>query len=108
MMRAEVIQSEINRILEIANQDKSVVRVVLFGSSAQAGQIHEESDIDLCIVQNTALRFYDRLAEWIDRIQPQIGLDLVVYTPAEFSKLCDNNYFVSEQIAHKGIEIYAA
>jgi predicted nucleotidyltransferase len=107
-MRAEVIQSEIKRILEIVNQDSSVARVVLFGSAAQPDQIHEESDIDLCIVQDTALRFYDRLADWIDRIQPQVGLDLVVYTPAEYSELSHDNYFVSEQIAHKGIEIYAA
>jgi predicted nucleotidyltransferase len=98
----------VKSILEIANQDPSVVRVVLFGSAAQADQIHEESDIDLCIVQDTALRFYDRLADWIDRIQPQVGLDLVVYAPAEYSELRHDNYFVSEQIAHKGIEIYAA
>lgn len=107
-MRAESIKAEISRILGIVSQDPTVQRVLLFGSSAQPKQIHEDSDIDLCIVQNTSLRFYDRLADWIDRIEPRIGLDLVVYTPEEFSNLCHQNYFVSEQIAHKGKEIYAA
>ena len=79
-----------------------------FGSAVRPGEIHDESDIDLCIVQTTDLRFYDRLAQWIDRIEPQIGLDLIVYTPGEFEELCRRNHFVSKHIEHKGKEIYAA
>ena len=73
-----------------------------------AKQIHKESDIDLCIIQKTSLRFYDRLAEWINRIQPKIGLALVVYTPEEFDEMSQSNHFVRLEIAEKGREIYHA
>lgn len=62
----------------------------------------------MCIVQNTDLRFYDRLAQWIDRIEPQVGLDLIVYTPEEFSELPRRNHFVGKQIVQMGKQIYAA
>ena len=107
-MRVESIHSELDRILSLVGLDPSVERVYLFGSAADDERIHEESDIDLCIVQHTDLRFYDRLAEWIDRIRPEIGLDLVVYTPEEFEQMKKQNYFVRSEIAQKGKEIYHA
>ncbi len=107
-MRRELIQSEIDRILSLVGNDSSVERIFLFGSAVDAMQVHEESDIDLCIVQKTSLRFYGRLAEWIDRIQPKIGLDLVVYTPEEFAEMSQSNHFVRSEIAEKGREIYHA
>lgn len=102
------LQSELARMLEIIRMDSSVERVILFGSTARQEGGHRESDLDLCIVQDTGLRFYDRLAEWIDRIQPRVGLDLVVYTPHEFATMREGNHFVRREIAEKGLEIYAA
>ena len=107
-MRKELISSELKRILALVACDVSVERVYVFGSSAHPDQLHEESDIDLCIVQETELRFYDRLADWIRRIQPQIGLDLVVYTPKEFEEMLQTNHFVRREIAEKGTELYHA
>ena len=107
-MRALLIQSELKRILSLVGHEPTVERVFLFGSAADGMRIHEESDIDLCIVQHTDLRFYDRLAEWIDRIQPEIGLDLVVYTPEEFEEMTRSNHFVRSEIAEKGREVYHA
>lgn len=107
-MRINLIQSELKRILTLVSNESSVERVFLFGSAVDSMQIHEESDIDLCIVQKTSLRFYDRLSEWIDRIQPQIGLDLVVYTPEEFVEMSQSNHFVRSEITAKGREIYRA
>ena len=107
-MRMSLIQSELERILSLVGRDPSVDRVFLFGSAADVERIHEESDIDLCIVQRTGQRFYDRIAGWIDRIQPKVGLDLVVYTPEEFEEMARSNYFVRSEIAEKGREIYHA
>ncbi|MCC5789619.1 MAG: nucleotidyltransferase domain-containing protein [Opitutales bacterium] len=107
-MRSEEIQKEVEKIIDLVSQDSSVKSVFLFGSSAHPHELHEDSDLDLCIVQETNLRFYDRLAEWIDRIEPEVGLDIIVYTPEEFEKLSRENQFVSEQIENKGQRIYAA
>lgn len=107
-MSVSLIKSEIKRILSLAGDESSVERVYLFGSAAKEVRLHDESDIDLCIVQRTTLPFYARLAEWIDRIQPELGLDLVVYTPEEFEEMQRNNHFVRSEITEKGKEIYHA
>lgn len=107
-MREGIIKSELNKILSLVALDSSVERVYLFGSGVDPVQLHDESDIDLCIVQQTNRRFYDRLAEWIDRIQPEVGLDLVVYTPEEFEEMTRSNHFVRSEITQKGKEIYHA
>lgn len=102
------IQAEIDRILSLIATDDSVDRVFLFGSASRPVDLHEGSDIDLCIVQKTDLRFYDRLAAWIDRLEPRIGLDLVVYTPEEFRQLMKDRHFVRSEVVAKGKEVYAA
>ena len=107
-MSRSLIQTELDRILRLVAEEDSVERVLLFGSAVCQERIHDESDIDLCIVQQTDLRFFDRLTEWFDRIQPEIGLDLVVYTPTEFSKMMEKNHFVRSEIAGKGKEVYHA
>lgn len=100
--------TELDRILALTSAQASVERVYLFGSSVNQELLHEESDIDLCIIQRTEKRFYDRLAEWIERIQPQVGLDLVVYTPEEFDEMVQTNHFVRSEISQKGKELYHA
>lgn len=109
-MAVSLIQSELKRILSLVGDETTVERVYLFGSAAAAdgARLHDESDIDLCIVQRTNLPFYSRLAEWIGRIQPELGLDLVVYTPEEFEEMQRSNYFVRSEITEKGKEIYHA
>lgn len=107
-MSTGLIQSELKRILSLVADVSTVERVYLFGSAADGVCLHDESDIDLCIVQRTTLPFYARLAEWIGRIQPELGLDLVVYTPEEFEEMQRNNHFVRSEITEKGKEIYHA
>lgn len=107
-MNNRLIQSELKRICSLVANEPSVHDVYLFGSAVDEVNLHRESDIDLCIVQETEHRFFDRLAEWITRIQPKVGLDLVVYTPEEFEELLRDNYFVKVQIVEKGREIYHA
>jgi len=106
--RKEQIKSEVNRILSIVSEDDTVSKVILFGSSADLSLVNEWSDIDCCIIQQTKLRFLDRIVFWIDRIEPQLGMDLVVYTPEEFDILKETNSFVCNEIVAKGRALYAA
>lgn len=108
MNRQEQLLSELRRILLVVTEDPSVKKVILFGSSVDLSKIAEWSDIDICIVQETQQRFLDRIAFWTDKIAPQMGIDLVVYTPSEFQELEVSSAFVSSEIVAKGKELYAA
>lgn len=107
-MYRELIQSELDRIVALVSEEPSVQRVFLFGSAVKPESLTEGSDLDICIVQKTERPFYDRLAEWILKIQPEVGLDLVVYRPEEFDQMIRENYFVRSEISEKGREIYHA
>jgi len=108
MRREEQLTTELNRVLSLVAKDQSVKKVILFGSSVDLSNVSDWSDIDICLIQETNLRFLDRVASWIDKIEPEVGMDLVVYTPDEFEKLKTSSAFVTKEIVEKGKELYAA
>jgi predicted nucleotidyltransferase len=57
-----------------------VERVVLFGSTAR-DEAGLTSDLDLLIVWDTDLPFLERTAALYRTLQPQVAVDLLVYTP---------------------------
>ena len=105
MTRAEHIQRELKRMLPLLARDASVARVIVFGSAAR-GNEGEASDIDMVVVQDTSLPFWDRLRETRRQLMPNIGLDLLVYTPGEFRSMQEHRPFVREEIALKGRTLY--
>ena len=95
-------------MIRLIADEPTVRRVILFGSSCGQESVRNWSDIDLCIVQDTELRFYDRLAWWLKRLSPEVGIDLVVYTPKEIEEMRARNGFYRREIEAKGKELYAA
>ncbi len=108
MTREEQIQAELSRILDILKQDPTVRRVIHFGSSCDPQNIRPWSDIDLCVIQDTHLRFLDRTGYWLKQVRPKIGLDLVVYTPAEFVEMQRSQGLFLKEIEKQGRQLYAA
>lgn len=82
------------------------LKVILFGSLAN-GNIHEFSDIDLVIIKDSDKSFYERLEEIAQIAQPNVGADILVYTPQEFESIQDR-LFIKEEIIKKGKIIYDA
>jgi predicted nucleotidyltransferase len=80
-------------------------QVVLFGSVAR-GQAGLTSDLDLLIVWDTSLDFVERSAEVYRRLQPTVAADLLVYTPAEMTRL-QGQPFLRRALA-EGQVLYAA
>jgi predicted nucleotidyltransferase len=78
----------------------------LFGSWAR-GEADELSDVDLVVIKNTKLPFFERLAEAARLLPPEAGgVDLLIYTAEEFqTMLQEGNAFV-EMIAEEGILVY--
>ena len=103
--RQQKLQSELSRFLPILINQFGVLKIIVFGSLA-SDEVSEWSD--LVVVRNTSLRFLDRSAELIRALQPQVGVDFLVYTPDEWDCLTRENLFVRNEISKKGKELYAA
>lgn len=50
------------------------------------------TDIDLLVVMDTEDEFAHRTADLYARIETDVDLDMLVYTPEEFIKNKDNNF----------------
>jgi len=103
--RAQQLASELDRFVWVVVEHMDPERIILFGSFAN-GQIDEWSDLDLVVVTETDLPFYERLKQVILLVQLQVGMDVVVYTPEEWGKLKRERLFIREEIVKKGKIIY--
>ena len=82
-------------------------RIILFGSLA-SGEVNETSDLDLLIIKETPLPFYERLREVALLCPLVVGADLLVYTPDEVELASRENRFFREEILGKSREVYRA
>ena len=71
------LSAELERITQ-ALPGLGVKRALLFGSLAR-GEVRGQSDLDLILIVETSL-------------EPRIGMDLLVYTPAEFETMKDRPF----------------
>jgi predicted nucleotidyltransferase len=81
-------------------------RLYLFGSWAR-GEEDDLSDLDVVIIKETEVSFFDRLREVASLVPPDIGgLDILVYTPAEFAAMRQSGNAFAEMIAEEARLIY--
>ncbi len=69
-------------------------------------RIHEWSDVDLVVIRKTELPFLKRVREALLLLQPEVGVDIIIYTPEEFAQLRRERRFVQEEIIKKGEVLY--
>lgn len=104
--RAKALQTELERILPIIVSEYEPAKVIVFGSVA-TGEVGEWSDIDMVIVKETDERFFERIDTVLELIKPRLGIDLFVYTPAEFDYLSGNRLFFQKEVIPKAKVVYA-
>ena len=77
----------------------------IFGSVAD-GTADAASDLDVLVVRETSLPFFERVREIMDLRMELGNADLLIYTPAELDEMCaePGRYFV-KQIVAKGYRI---
>lgn len=80
-------------------------RIIFFGSLGR-DQIHEWSDLDLIVVKKSSLPFLKPIEEVLKFIKPQVSVDIFVYTPEEFERLCQERLFFREEVLAKGKTVY--
>ncbi len=103
--RKALLQRELDRILMILIRDYCPEKVLVFGSLA-SDTVAVWSDLDLVIVKDTSERFLDRIARVVELLDPHVGVDVLVYTPEEFERLCAERPFFRQEILAKGKVLY--
>lgn len=79
-------------------------KVILFGS-LNRGDLNSHSDIDLLVIWDTGLPFLERTQVFYDAIQPDLAMDILVYTPEEIEELRGTSPFIRKAI-EEGRVIY--
>jgi HEPN domain-containing protein/predicted nucleotidyltransferase len=103
LQRQKVLEAELARYLGILEQQEGIEQIILFGSMVTQ-QIHEYSDIDLIVIQRSNLTFLKRLNSLRRLLSPQVGTDILVYTPEEFQQMREGLFFQAEIIS-KGVVV---
>ena len=103
--RSEILRNELKRIVSIIKKEYNPKKIILFGSLAN-GKIHQWSDIDMLIVKDTDKRPVDRCIELCKLIHPNVGVDLFIYTPAEYEWLLQEIFSLLVNILKEGKVLY--
>jgi len=103
MVTAAEIQDIVNRLVEGYQLEK----IILFGSYAY-GTPNEDSDLDLLVVKEDQRPGWERTVEAKSYLKRRkFGLDLLVFTPEEFSSLNPKYDLFAFDIQSKGKILYA-
>lgn len=103
--RRVLLERELSRWLPLLIAHEQPDKIILFGSYC-AGQVSEWSDLDLVIIKETQAPFLNRTRQILELLKPQVGVDVLVYTPEEFEQLSHERAFVRQEIVTKGKIIY--
>lgn len=102
---AQQLAVELDRFIETVVPRMEPERIIVFGSFA-SGDLDEWSDLDLVIIANTALPFFERLKQVLLLVRSDIGMDVLVYTPDEWEQMKKERLFIREEIVRKGKVVY--
>ncbi len=104
--RKAALKAELARILPIIIENYQPDKIILFGSLA-TGEVHEWSDIDLVIIKETELNYFDRLFEFKKLLRSKLATDVFIYRPQEFTpRVEENHYFMVDEILGRGKVTY--
>ncbi len=105
LSRRDELMVELEHLIAKLAQDPRCQRAILFGSLTSA-DVGESSDIDLIIIQDTAMPFWQRMREMRRYLAPRVAADLLVYTPEEFEQLRRERPFFRDEVQAKGKVVY--
>lgn len=104
--RRAQLEEALDKILTVLLYQYDAERVFLFGALAE-NAVDEWSDLGVAVVKETDKPFIQRLKEVALLCQSPVGVDFLVYTPAEFDRMvAEENPFILETIIQKGKVLY--
>ncbi|MCM8900641.1 nucleotidyltransferase domain-containing protein [Caldicoprobacter algeriensis] len=99
MCRYDEIEKIKNQIVNKYNPDD----IILFGSCAK-GLVKRDSDIDICVILDTPDK-RQTLREMLVDIEYDVDLDIVIYTPSEWSRYKDDRASFANIIKRTGVSL---
>ncbi len=105
--RRTQLKEALEKAIQVLREEYHPLRIIVFGSLA-TDRVGETSDLDLLIVKETSLPFYERLREVALLCPLKVGADILVYTPAEVEQASRDSQFFREEVLGKGREVYRA
>ncbi len=103
--RKSLLDQELSRCLDVLKTKGNPEKVILFGTMAKGG-VSEWSDIDLVVVEETSLPFFQRLRQVRKLLRPQVAMDVIVYTPDEFENMRKDRPFIKDEVVDNGKVLY--
>jgi predicted nucleotidyltransferase len=101
--RKAVLLNELQRIISLC-PGLNINKLMVCGSVAR-GEVTRGSDLDLVIIQETDLPFMERLEKFYTKIQPEVAVDVLIYTPGEIKELATKRSFI-RQLLEEGRVVY--
>ena len=103
--RERLLRQELARFIDIVVEQLQPDQIFLFGALA-AGQVDEWSDLELVVIADTELSFHERTKQILRCVRPQAGMDVLVFTPAEWVEMSIQRRFIQAEILSKGQVVY--
>jgi predicted nucleotidyltransferase len=76
--------------------------IIVFGSFAR-NESDDVSDVDLVIIKETEDDFFSRIRRVMQLLDPATGIDVLVYTPAEFEEMKERGSAFIETVLEEGL-----
>lgn len=98
-------QKEIEKIANQIVKKYKPEKIILFGSFA-SGKPKLSSDIDLLVIKNSRKNRAERIKDILMKVESNIPLEPLVYTPKEIKERLDLGDFFFQNIIQKGKVLY--
>jgi uncharacterized protein len=105
MGRKQALEKELDIFVEKVRKAYSPEKIIIFGSLTTE-KVTENSDLDVIVVAETQDKFWSRMKNISKLCSRKVGMDVLVYTPAEFDNLLSTRTFFKTEIQEKGKVIY--
>lgn len=102
--RLRKLQEAADGIVRRLSARPDIVRILAFGSFAR-GEAGSRSDLDLVVIQETKQPFFDRLDDIYRDVSTTVDVDILVYTPEEWTRLVRERPFLA-RVAREGKVLY--
>ena len=90
---------------DVLRTQEDVERVIVFGSMGR-GNPRFHSDLDLVVIEKTDARPVDRIERLYLLLRPRMPTDLLVYTPEEWTEMCERGGF-ARRVIEEGTVLHA-
>lgn len=103
--RMRLLQEELDRFVRISVERMKPRQILVFGSLAGGKAVSEWSDLDLVVVAETDLPFYERTKSLLREVRPRVGMDVLIYTSEEWRDI-QTRPFIRDEVLGKGRVVY--